>query len=53
MFGMFGIGPIELLIVVIMLAAMAFVGWLVLRVLIRAAYHPPLKKCPHCGKDLP
>ncbi len=41
--------------IVVLFAAIGVVGWLLLKVLVRAAYPPPkgLRKCPHCGKDLP
>ena len=32
-------------------AGLAFVAWLVVRILIRNAYPPT--KCPHCGKPIP
>jgi hypothetical protein len=50
---MFGLGPIELIIAAIMFGGVGFVGWLVLRILVRAAYSSSPRKCPHCGKDIP
>ena len=32
---------------------LAFAGWLVIRILIRNAYPPEPKACPHCGKPIP
>jgi hypothetical protein len=49
---MFGLGPMELIIILAILGAMGFVGALVLRVLFRAAFPQSPTKCPHCGKDL-
>jgi hypothetical protein len=38
--------------IVVFLAFSLFVGWLILRILYRAAYPPKLARCPHCGRDL-
>lgn len=34
------------------LAGLLFVGWLILRILYRAAYPKRPELCPHCGKPL-
>ena len=47
------VATVVLVIVMAFGAALAFVGWLVIRILIRNAYPPEPKMCPHCGKPLP
>jgi hypothetical protein len=46
------------LIVVLFLVALVIFGgvlaiaWLLVNTIIRVVYPQPIKKCPHCGKDL-
>ena len=41
-----------LVVCIAFLAWLAFAGWMLLRIVYRAAYPPEPKKCPHCGKPL-
>ena len=43
-------GLVSLLVV---LPWLVFVGWMLLRIVYRAAYPPEPKKCLHCGKPIP
>ena len=49
----FGLIVVTFLVALVIFGGVLAIAWLLVNTIIRVVYPQPIKKCPHCVKDLP